>query len=67
MTSYKTLYLDLKKSLEVKPILSDFICPLCDSDLLETSSELYCTNVDCKYDLTIVDLIGKLNLEHKDD
>jgi len=74
MTSYKTLYektlLELNELKELysqpdKGVESDFLCPLCGKTLIEYSSEICCSDENCKYDLTITDLIAKLNLERK--
>jgi len=75
MVSYKNLYektlTELKELKELynqpdKETESDYICPLCGNTLLESTNEIYCSDENCKYDLTIVDLIAKLNLQRKD-
>ena len=59
MTSYKKLYENLLTQIKEsnKDIKSDYNCPICNSNLLESNSELYCSNESCKFDKTIVDLI----------
>jgi len=70
MVSYKKLYEDLKKSLKTVPIKSDYLCPICGKDLLESGGELYCSDESCTYDKTFDDLLGKLEsygyLERRD-
>ena len=59
MVSYKKLYMDLKATIEQnsKSYESDYNCPLCESVLLQSNSELYCSNDSCKYDITFDKLI----------
>jgi len=72
MVSYKKLYEDLKKAIEEqnKPTESDYLCPECGSVILETPTEWYCSNEECKFDCTSGDLwenyaVGR-NLEIKE-
>ncbi len=63
MVSYKKLYEDLKKSLITKPSKSDYLCPLCGEGLMESRSELYCSDENCSFDLTFDEIIAKLGYE----
>ena len=60
MVSYKKMYEDLKKRMEEDsiPIKADYLCPKCNSELLESHSELYCSNEECDFDKTFGDLIN---------
>jgi len=71
MVSYKKLYEDLKASLVSKPVESDYLCPLCGSIIMETPSEWYCSNEECKFDRTSDELwenyaVGR-NLKYRED
>jgi len=59
MVSYKQMYNNLLNQINntKENIESDYNCPLCNSILLESNSELYCSNESCKFDKTITDLI----------
>lgn len=36
---------------------SEYICPLCESILLESDSEFFCSNENCKFDKTFDELV----------
>lgn len=69
MVSYKKMYLEMKEKYENQVLAlgivvkSDFLCPLCESPLMEAYTEIFCSDESCKYDLTITDLIEKLDLK----
>ena len=62
MTSYKAKWIESEKKLkEQKDSLNTvsktvFLCPLCNSIILESNSEYFCKNEKCKFDKTINDL-----------
>ena len=60
MVSYKQMYEELKRNIEEmnKPHESDYKCPLCEEVILESQSEYYCSNENCKFDKTSGDLFN---------
>ena len=59
MVSYKKLYEELKEKNEneAKPVESDYLCPLCNSECLENNTEIWCTKEGCTFDKTFGELV----------
>ncbi len=51
MVSYKKMYEELQ-ALMNSVNKTSFLCPICNSPILEQGNEYYCSNEDCKFDKT---------------